>query len=440
MKNTVILLLWVFSFSASANPYPDPTKVPKDTVAYRGFAEPMPMRRSGRAVLRVDLQWVEDRDEFTLAGLVRENSGTSALVARSKSFDGLGSYVGRLVDSVTGQSLGVDALGTGSNFRKLSRSLSFRFPYPQSEVSFQLVAEDPITGNLVTTLKTALNLSTVTVPVQVPVDSRLLRAAKTNPALQVVVYAEGYRDGDQGRFFREAQKVVSGLEESNFPEVDRMEFVAVFSKSAQTLGAASDLGLPVQERDSFLGLYYPYWFPFGRWYHVVYPTRGTKYRNRIGQVPYDYPIALVDSSRYWGVGNFMELTAVPSRNSSFTYLLLHEFGHYFGLNEEYEGGGATELAFAPGVGEPWSQNITFNTNPLSLKWRDFVTPGTPIPTPRSKWNGSGPWGAYRGGYAETAPKGHSHKPGWSCTMSSGKKFCPICVGALRTRVRRDAGL
>src|SRR4029078_1103016 len=146
----------------------------------------------------------------------------------------------------------------------------------------------------------------------------------------------------------------------------------------------------------------PYWDNFGRWYNVVYPTNENKFRNHLAVAPYDYPLILINNSGYWGVGNYMSLTAIPARNSTyFTYLLLHEFGHFFGLNEEYEGGGPTELEFAPGISEPWSQNITFlrSRELASLKWNRFVKETTPLPTPRDLWRSSNPlYGAYAGGY------------------------------------------
>ena len=147
----------------------------------------------------------------------------------------------------------------------------------------------------------------------------------------------------------------------------------------------------------------------------------------------------MDDREYWGVGNFNELTAIPAGNGSFTYLLLHEFGHYFGLNEEYEGGGPTELAFAPGIDEPWSQNITFHATAADLKWKQWVSASTPIPTPNGQWSGSGPLGAYRGGYADTVPLGKSHKPGHNCTMKNGSKFCAICREAISQKVGHDLG-
>jgi hypothetical protein len=218
-----------------------------------------------------------------------------------------------------------------------------------------------------------------------------------------------------------------------------MEMRAVFAPSKKNHGSAKNLGTPVPEFESFLGLYYAYWYPFGRWYHVMYPTRESKYRNSIGQVPYDYPIALVDNGNYWGVGNFNELTAIPSDSSSFTYLLLHELGHFFGLNEEYESGGRTELEFAPEIDEPWSQNITFLRDKSELKWRDFVSSSTPLPTPKFHWSDASSYGAYKGGYAQSQPVGQSHKPGLSCIMNSSGTFCPICKHAIEEKIKFDLG-
>ena len=124
---------------------------------------------------------------------------------------------------------------------------------------------------------------------------------------------------------------------------------------------------------------------------------------------------------------------------------MHEFGHFFGLNEEYEGGGPTELEFAPRMREPWSQNITFLASPAlrELKWAGFVAANAPVPTPWSYWQSqSDPplYGAYRGGYADSEPRGASHIPGDHCMMESGPKFCHICAHAISGKIRHDLGL
>src|SRR5690606_31545988 len=110
-------------------------------------------------------------------------------------------------------------------------------------------------------------------------------------------------ESERSAFFSDAARVVTALGSNDFPGFAHMEIRAVFKESATPLGSARNLGQPIPERDSFLGLYFPYWRNFGRWYHVVYPTREERYRAAIGLVAHDYPIALVRSSDYWGVGN-----------------------------------------------------------------------------------------------------------------------------------------
>lgn len=428
-----------------ANPYPDPDAVPKDGPIK---IDPRPLKlldtdllkARGFDVLRVQLDWNQSTDTFSLASATVERSGTDALSKRAAKADALGSYQGILKEAATGRILFYDATGTGQEFRKLTRALTFRFPAPRFRSELIVMGENPKTGVREQIFHTILEASAVVRSDEATdLEVRLVKVATVKPALIVNVYAEGYTSDRKEQFWKDAKKLSASLENNKFPEVERMEIQAVFAPSKTKLGSAQELGMPVPERDSFLGLYYPYWDPFGRWYHIVYPTREARFRGGIGQIPYDYPVALIDNSGYWGVGNFNELTAIPAANSSFTYLLLHEFGHYFGLNEEYEGGGPTELAFAPGIDEPWSQNITFHATETTLKWKSLIDTATPIPTPASLWQGNGPFGAYKGGYADTEPLHVSHKPAMECIMRSGGSFCPICKHAIHEKVKYDLG-
>lgn len=398
-------------------------------------------------VIRVEIAWIPENDSYQFSYAVIEKSGTEALLKRTKHFDSFGSYRGILIDPVTKKKLYYNSLGTGQEYRKLTRSLTFRFPIPSTLVEFQMIAENPQSGVMEKVLTHTLDpefiyqLDPSKLNVNVnDLEVRLLQKAKKSPKLIINIYAEGYSANRRDVFWKDAPKVVESLMRKNFPMIDHFEFRAVFSPSKQKLGEAKNLGFPIPERDSFLGLYYPYWNDFGRWYHIVYPTRESHYRQNIGLVPYDYAIVLVDSSDYWGVGNFKELTAIPADNSNFTYLLMHEIGHFFGLNEEYDTGGKTELAFAPGIREPWSPNITFANDKANIKWKKVITKGIPIPTPKSYWNNKGPYGLYRGGYAQTEPLNRSYKPGLDCIMDRGANFCEVCKMAITKRVYFDLGL
>jgi hypothetical protein len=434
---------------ALAKPHYDESIVPKvsrhyfelETQVSPEGLPPEPMSRQILDVVRVRIDWNEERDDYQLGNVTVEGSGTEGVLLRSGREDALGSFKARLVTATAGRVLSHDSIATGAHFRKLTRALSFRFPKPSEDVRIQVLGEDHVTGEMRLIIDQELTIPTA---VKLPSKAnfpevRVLKAAERQPVLLMSIYADGYLASRRDVFFQDAARAVEAVLESKVDHFKHVEFRAVFMPSRKTLGRAEDLGLPVLPRDSALGLYYPYWDNFGRWYHVVYPTSEEKFRSAVGLVPYDYILVLIDSSEYWGVGNYREFTAVPSRSSSFKYLVQHELGHYFGLNEEYNGGGPTELAFAPQIKEPWSQNITFLTDRSRIKWAAHIANGTQVPTPHSAWNGSAPYGAYTGGYAETEPFDASHIPGLSCTMDRADRFCAICKEAISARIQFDLG-
>lgn len=464
-----IIKIWIFLFSCSAvaNPFIKVDEVPTDTQFFKKsntqildslneLPRPLPMKienARGEEALRVQIDWSQKpngEDLFRLTSMTIEPSGTAALRARNKKTPSLfGSYRATLKNPSTGEIMAWDTIGTGKEFRKLSRAISFRFPKPETEVLLSFYAEHPVSGETQLIFEKLINPSDakkLILPVsRQTTDVTLIRAAKKEPKLIFTIFAEGYKEQRfRDSFIQNAQKVVAAFEEVSMPHLDNFEFRAVFALSNESLGKAENLGMPVPDRDSFLGLYYPYWNGFGRWYHVVYPTRVKHYRDSIGQVAYDYPLTLVDSGYYWGVGNFKELTAIPADSNYFAYLLTHEFGHFMGLNEEYEDGGRTELEFAPNIEEPWSQNITFLKNASELKWKKFVDDRTPLPTPNNFWrspiNPEKPLGAFRGGYAQSPANTHSHKPGLSCVMKNYRQFCEVCLDGMNQVIERDLGI
>jgi hypothetical protein len=66
-------------------------------------------------------------------------------------------------------------------------------------------------------------------------------------------------------------------------------------------------------------------------------------------------------------------------------VFVHEFAHHFAaLADEYY---TSPVAYAPAPAdriEPWEPNVTALLDRSTLKWRDLVEPGTPLPTPWQK--------------------------------------------------------
>lgn len=431
----VIISSLIHSPYLLATPYPDPAKlisIPTFKTANIDLKSIFVKAQSFPS-LRIQVDYA-DNESYKIAHFIKENSGTEALYSSKKNKDDYGSYQAKLV---TKDGIYYDSIGTGKEFRRLARSLTFRFPYFDGKGQFSLFAENPSTGKMEFVLSEELDSSSAIQGDQIAIEQRVLREAQVLPSLNLVIYSEGYLNNSQTQFFADAKKVVDVLESTRFPGQERFRISAVFAPSASILGKAQDRGNIPQKKDTFLGLDFPYWNKFGRWYNVVYATNQHQFRTGLAQASYDYPLVLIDSSDYWGVGNYKELTAVPARSSKFSYLLLHEFAHYLGLNEEYEEGGRTELEFAPEIDEPWSQNITFHPTRAELKWVAHTTPGISLPTKAigSKFNDIG---AFRGGYAGSPPA-RSHKPSLNCIMSSGGSFCPVCHHAILDQLVKDSG-
>ena len=108
-------------------------------------------------------------------------------------------------------------------------------------------------------------------------------------------------------------------------------------------------------------------------------------RDAASTAPYEFLEILVNDKTYGGGGIFND-QATASVDSAFSdYVFVHEFGHHFAaLADEYY---TSDVAYETGAAdlpEPWEPNATALKDPASLKWRDLVTPGTPLPTPWEK--------------------------------------------------------
>ncbi|HMG74479.1 MAG TPA: IgA Peptidase M64 [Pyrinomonadaceae bacterium] len=115
--------------------------------------------------------------------------------------------------------------------------------------------------------------------------------------------------------------------------------------------------------------------------------------------PYEFVEILANNRTYGGGGIFNLYSTVAVDNAFANYVFVHEFGHHFaGLADEYY---TSSVAYAPSTEriEPWEPNATAllggtGVAPVvdpnhaqdaraTLKWKDLVSPDTPIPTP---WN------------------------------------------------------
>ena len=114
-------------------------------------------------------------------------------------------------------------------------------------------------------------------------------------------------------------------------------------------------------------------------------------------------------------------TAIASTGFMAGEFMVHEIGHVMaGLGDEYE----TAYPGFPAVEEP---NTTRETNRSAIKWKAWLTPGTPVPTPETS-----PYASFVGLFEGA----HYNSTGWfrprlDCAMrSSFVPFCEVCSEAL----------
>lgn len=108
-------------------------------------------------------------------------------------------------------------------------------------------------------------------------------------------------------------------------------------------------------------------------------------RKVASRVPYDYIVILANEKKYGGGGIFNLYAIFTVNHERSETVFLHEFGHLFGgLGDEYYTSTVTYNEFYPLDIEPWEPNLTICTDRAQLKWKTFLHPETPIPTPWEK--------------------------------------------------------
>ncbi len=97
--------------------------------------------------------------------------------------------------------------------------------------------------------------------------------------------------------------------------------------------------------------------------------------------PYEFIEILANNRTYGGGGIFNLYSTVAADNGFADYVFVHEFGHHFAaLADEYYTSPVAYAAAPAERVEPWEPNATALLDPANLKWKDLVSPGTPIPT------------------------------------------------------------
>jgi hypothetical protein len=259
-----------------------------------------------------------------------------------------------------------------------------------------------------------------------PSMQTILTNGPVSNRLNVVVLSEGYTASQLAHFLADATNAVNVLL-SHPPYQEYRNYFNAFAIKVASNQSGSD--------HPAYGIYHATYF--NSTYDAAEDYLITIPQDSTGQGKVDallrtfmpqcqLPILLVNDPVAGGSDGFFK-TAIASlgglgAEASFGQpgLLSHETGHVLAnLGDEY----TTPNPGFPNTEEP---NTTQQTNRLLIKWKAWISPSTPVPTPVSY--GDGVVGLFQGAHYHT---NNWYRPQLNCAMGSlGVPFCAVCSEAL----------
>ncbi|MCA1611643.1 MAG: IgA Peptidase M64 [Acidobacteria bacterium] len=217
---------------------------------------------------------------------------------------------------------------------------------------------------------------------RLPSPGPLLELQKNGPPAEKVdflILGDGYTAGERSKFEQDARRLMEILFAVSPFKEHRSDFnVWGLCPAAQESGISRpSTGV---HRRSPVGATYD---AFGSERYVL-TFENRAFREAASYAPYDHVEILTNSKTYGGGGIFNLYSTVAADSLWSPYVFVHEFGHHFaGLADEYY---TSDVAYAKATDrvEPWEPNATALKDPEHFKWKDLVTPGTPLPTPWGK--------------------------------------------------------
>ena len=205
------------------------------------------------------------------------------------------------------------------------------------------------------------------------------RSGDPSAKVDFLILGDGYTAAEQKKFEADARRMTDVLFATS-PFKERRGDFNVWALCPPA--AESGVSRPSTNvyRDSPLGASYD---AFGsERYVLTFDNRAL--RRAAAFAPYEFVEILVNDRTYGGGGIHNLYSTVAADSAWANYVFVHEFGHHFaGLADEYY---TSAVAYAPAAErvEPWEPNVTALLDPAGLKWRDLVSPDTPLPTPWGK--------------------------------------------------------
>jgi hypothetical protein len=268
---------------------------------------------------------------------------------------------------------------TTDEAKSINRTFSESLRFPAPLVPVKIVVKKRDDGKFREVWSTSINPKDKFVDTsRPPSPGPLLTIQKAgDPATQVdlLILGDGYSAAERPKFEQDARRFSEILFGTSPFREHRQDFnVWGLCPAGEESGVSRPSG-GVHHR-SPLGATYDT-FDTERY---ILTTDNRSLRDVASFAPYEFIEILVNGKTYGGGGIFNLYATVAADSEWSSYVFVHEFGHHFaGLADEYY---TSQVAYVPATHrvEPWEPNVTALLDPTNLKWKDLITPGTPIPT------------------------------------------------------------
>lgn len=243
----------------------------------------------------------------------------------------------------------------------------------------------------------------------------LLYSGKSDKHINLVILSDGYTSTELSKFVADASDFTEGFF-SESPISNYKNFFNVFiikvpsaESGASHPGTATDVTEPAHPVIT-VNNYFGSTFDSYNIHRLLVATKTSVITNVLAaNFPnYDQALILVNSPYYGGSGGYYTVASTHSQSGE---LAAHELGHSFsGLKDEYWAG---DIYAGEGV------NMTKQTNPLLVKWKNWINS-----------NGIGVYQHCCGGASS-----QWYKPHLNCLMQYlGANLCSVCGQATIERI------
>lgn len=242
--------------------------------------------------------------------------------------------------------------------------------------------------------------------------------------VDLVFMSEGYAEGEREKFLNDARKMTDYLFSVSPFDKNRENF-NISALWTPSLESGTDIpGKNIYRNTRFNSTFYT--FDLDR--YLTTSDMRTIY-DALSGVSWDHFFVLVNSGQYGGGGFYNFLGIGTTDHFLSKKVMVHELGHSFaGLADEYYDSQVAYENFYNVEVEPWEPNITTLVD-FKSKWKDMLSKGIPVPTPREP-GFEGKTGVFEGGGYMS--KG-IYSPVMDCRMKSNapEEFCPVCQRAIQ---------